>query len=306
MYIFKTMVYGGINNMNKIIIEVGSTCTKIDKFDGNNIEKLEGVTIQFKKHYNEDKCLRKSDVQELIKSVNALKIVSEDIYVCGTSIFRTLRDNEKENFLKRFKKETGYKFNIISQESENELTVFGATRFVNDKACIFIGGGGSTEIAMYNKEIKESCNTKIGVIDVMQEFPDLAEDLATTDLEKVKAFIKERLNLPKEKADILILAGGGHEKFARYSGIKYEENTVYKDSAAPIMMDIETREKETERYYKSISLNEIKRRVKEPDWWYATRAMSAFVLVVAEAIDAKYIIPTDIAMVYGILDKEEI
>lgn len=292
--------------MNKIIIEVGSICTKIDKFDGNNIEKLEGVTIQFKKHYNEDKCLRESDVQELIKSVNALKIVSKDIYVCGTSIFRTLTDNEKENFLKRFKKETGYNFNIISQESENELTVFGATRFVNDKACIFIGGGGSTEIAMYNKEIKESCNTKIGVIDVMQEFPDLAEDLATTDLEKVKAFIKERLNLPKEKADILILAGGGHEKFARYSGIKYEENTVYKDSAAPIMMDIETREKETERYYKSISLNEIKRRVKDPDWWYATRAMSAFVLVVAEAIDAKYIIPTDIAMVYGILDKEEI
>ncbi len=292
--------------MNKIIIEVGSICTKIDKFDGNNIEKLEGVTIQFKKHYNEDKCLRESDVQELIKSVNALKIVSKDIYVCGTSIFRTLTDNEKENFLKRFKKETGYNFNIISQESENELTVFGATRFVNDKACVFVGGGGSTEIAMYNKEIKESCNTKIGVIDVMQEFPDLAEDLATTDLEMVKTFIKKRLNLPKEKADILILAGGGHEKFARYSGIKYEENTVYKDSAAPIMMDIETREKETERYYKSISLNEIKRRVKDPDWWYATRAMSAFVLVVAEAIDAKYIIPTDIAMVYGILDKEEI
>ena len=248
--------------MNKIIIEVGSICTKIDKFDGNNIEKLEGVTIQFKKHYNEDKCLRESDVQELIKSVNALKIVSKDIYVCGTSIFRTLTDNEKENFLKRFKKETGYNFNIISQESENELTVFGATRFVNDKACVFVGGGGSTEIAMYNKEIKESCNTKIGVIDVMQEFPDLAEDLATTDLEMVKTFIKKRLNLPKEKADILILAGGGHEKFARYSGIKYEENTVYKDSAAPIMMDIETREKETERYYKSISLNEIKRRVK--------------------------------------------
>ena len=292
--------------MNKIIIEVGSICTKIDKFDGNNIEKLEGVTIQFKKHYNEDKCLRESDVQELIKSVNALKIVSKDIYVCGTSIFRTLTDNEKENFLKRFKKETGYNFNIISQESENELTVFGATRFVNDKACIFIGGGGSTEIAMYNKEIKESCNTKIGVIDVMQEFPDLAEDLATTDLEKVKAFIKERLNLPKEKADILILAGGGHEKFARYSGIKYEENTLYNDEASPIMMDIETRKSETERYYKSISLDEIRQRVKDPDWWYATRAMSAFVLVVAEAIDAKYIIPTDIAMVYGILDKEEI
>ena len=292
--------------MEKIIIEVGSTCTKVDKFDGKNVEKLDGVTIQFKKHYNEDKHLRESDVKELIKSVNELKNISEDIYVCGTSIFRTLNDNEKDEFLKRFKNETGYNFNIISQEKENELTVFGTTRFVNEKVCVFIGGGGSTEIAIYDKEIKESINTKVGVIDVMQEFPDLAENYATTELEKVKAFIKGKLNLPKEKADILILAGGGHEKFARYSGIKYEENTLYKDSASPIMMDIETRKKETERYYKSISLDEIRQRVKDPEWWYATRAMSAFALVVAEAIDAKYIVPTDIAMAYGILEKEKI
>ena len=289
--------------MDKIIIEVGSTCTKVDKFDGNNIEKLDGTTIQFKKHYNEDKCLRESDVKELIKSINDLKTISEDIYVCGTSVFRTLADNEKENFLKRFKKETGYDFNIISQESENELTVFGTTRFVNERVCVFIGGGGSTEIAIYDKEIKKSVNTKVGVIDVMQEFPDLAENFATTELETVKEFIKERLNLPNEKADILILAGGGHEKFARYSGIKYEKNTLYNDSESPIMMDIETRKKETERYYKSISLDEIRKRVKDPDWWYATRAMSAFTLVVAEAIGAKYIVPTDISMAYGIIAR---
>lgn len=72
-------------------------------------------------------------------------------------------------------------------------------------------------------------------------FPDLAEKYATTDLETVKSFIKERLK--------------------------------------------------------------IRKRVKDPEWWYATRAMSAFTLVVAEAIDAKYIVPTDIAMVYGILEK---
>lgn len=292
--------------MDKIIVEVGSTCTKVDKFNGKNIEKLEGKTIQFKKHYNEDKKLRESDVNELIKSIKELKNISKDIYVCGTSIFRTLNDLEKNTFLEKFKTETGYNFNIISQERENELTVFGTTRFVKDKVCVFIGGGGSTEIAIYDNGIKESVNSKIGVIDVMQKFPDLAENFATTNLETVKEFIKERLNLPKEKADILILAGGGHEKFARYSGIKFEKNTLYKDEASPIMMDIETRKSETERYYKSISLDEIRDRVNDPDWWYATRAMCAFVLVVAEVIGAKYIVPTNIAMVYGILDKGEI
>ena len=38
--------------MNKIIVEVGSTCTKIDKFNGKSIEKINGLTIQFKKHYH--------------------------------------------------------------------------------------------------------------------------------------------------------------------------------------------------------------------------------------------------------------
>lgn len=292
--------------MDKIIVEVGSTCTKVDKFNGKNVERLEGKTIQFKKHYNEDKKLRESDVNELIESIKELKNISKDIYVCGTSIFRTLNDLEKNTFLEKFKNETGYNFNIISQERENELTVFGTTRFVQDKVCVFIGGGGSTEIAIYDNGIKESINSKIGVIDVIQKFPDLAENFATTNLEIVKEFIKKRLNLPKEKADILILAGGGHEKFARYSGIKYEKNTLYKDEASPIMMDIEIRKSETERYYKSISLDEIRDRVNDPDWWYATRAMCAFVLVVAEEIGAKYIVPTDIAMVYGILNKGEI
>ena len=292
--------------MDKIIVEVGSTCTKVDKFNGKNVERLEGKTIQFKKHYNENKKLRESDVNELIESIKELKNISKDIYVCGTSIFRTLNGLEKNTFLEKFKNETGYNFNIISQERENELTVFGTTRFIQDKVCVFIGGGGSTEIAIYDNGIKESINSKIGVIDVMQKFPDLAENFATTNLETVKEFIKERLYLPKEKADILILAGGGHEKFARYSGIKYEKNTLYKDEASPIMMDIETRKSETERYYKSISLDEIRDRVNDPDWWYATRAMCAFVLVVAEEIGAKYIVPTDIAMVYGILNKGEI
>lgn len=291
--------------MKKIIVEVGSTCTKVDKYDGNKIEKLEGKTIQFKKHYNEDKKLRESDITELIESIKELKKITKDIYVCGTSIFRSLEETEKNEFLNKFKKETEYNFEIITQEKENELTVYGATRKVNQKVCVFIGGGGSTEISIYDNEIKENVNTKTGVIEVMQKFPDLAEDYATTDLEEVKKYIKEKLNCPKEKADILILAGGGHEKFARNSGIKYEENTLYKDKAEPIMMDIETRKKETERYYKEISLDEIRQKQKDPDWWYATRAMSAFVLVVAESIGAKYIIPTDIAMVYGILEKGE-
>ena len=292
--------------MEKIIVEVGSVCTKVDKFDGKKIERIKEKTIQFKKHYNEDKALRESDVTQLIYFINNLKKISKVIFVCGTSIFRTLSEVEKNDFIDRFQKETGYSFNIISQEQENKLTTYGATRFAKGKVCVLIGGGGSTEIAIFDKEIQESVNTKIGVIEIMQQFPDLANDIATTPLETVMEYIKPRLNLPKQKADILILAGGGHEKFARQSGIKYEKNTLYEDDASPIMMDIETRRSETKRFFTEISLDDIRVKSNDPDWWYATRAMCAFALVVAEQIGAKYIIPTDISMCYGIIDKGEI
>lgn len=289
--------------MNKIIIEVGSTNTKIDIFDGENIRRLDELTILFKKNYKENKSINPNDINILVNKVLELKDTYDDIYVCGTSIFRELQQDEKEIFLKDFLDKTGIEFNIISQDKENELTVLGATRFVDEKVCVFVGGGGSTEISVFDTTIVDSKNTPIGVVDVMNEFPDLADDYASTPLEEVMSYIEERLNVPNDKADILILAGGGHEVFARGSGIKYEDNTLYKDSSAKIMMDIETRKSETKRFYEAISLDDIKRSVSNPDWWFATRAMCAFVLVVAEKIGAKYIVPTNISMVYGILEQ---
>ena len=292
-------------NMDRIIIEVGSTVTKVDKYDGKTVERIQEKTIFFKKNYKEDKNIRKSDFEELIQIVKKLQNTYQNIYVCGTSIFRELEGSEKEEFLTRFKGATNLDFHIISQERESELTVLGATRFINEKSCVFIGGGGSTEIAIYDKGIKETANTNIGVMDVLSIFPDLNDNIAMTSLEEVKKYIKERLNVFKAKANVLILCGGGHEKFARLSGILYEENTLYQDELAPIMMDIDTRTKETIRYFQEISLDKIKERVEDPDWWDATRAMCAFVLVVAEMVGAKYIVPTNIGMVYGIIEELE-
>ena len=287
--------------MEKIIIEVGSTVTKVDLYDGEDIKRLEEKTILFKKNYGVNHCLNEEDVLELVQIVKKYLEKYIDIYVCGTSIFRKLSGEERKEFLDTFKKETGLDFHIISEEEENHLTVKGATRQVNDRVCVMIGGGGSTEIAIYDGEIIEEVNTAIGVIDVLNAFPDLSEDISKTSLEEVMAYIKKRLNLPKLKADVLILAGGAHEMFARESGITYQENKVYQDHHAPIMMDIESRIRDTKKYFEEISLNQIKEKASDPAWWDATRAMCAFALVVAETVDAKIIIPTDISMTYGII-----
>lgn len=288
--------------MERVIVEVGSTCTKVDVYNGKEIKHIGEKTIEFKNNYKKENKLNEIDVRKLIVLVNELKLKYSDIYVGGTSIFRDLKDQEKTDFLKLFYDETGIKFDIIDQKKENILTVKGVTRNIDKRVAVLVGGGGSTEITIFDKEIKEMVNSQIGVIDIMNKFPDLAEDKAKSDIEDVKREIKKKLNLPKQKADILVLAGGAHMYFAINSGIKYEKNNLYNDKFQPMVMDIETREKETERYYKEISLDEIRSKVESPRWWYGTRAMCAFVLVVAEEIGAKYIVPTDISMVYGLLE----
>ena len=290
--------------MEKLIIEVGSTNTKLDLYDGVEVVHIGSETIEFKRNYKKENKLNDKDVKTLINLVNKYKEKYRNVYVCGTSIFRNLDIAQKQEFLNTFNKETGVEFEIISSERENELTVYGTTKNVNRKVAIFIGGGGSTEIAIYENGIKEMINTQFGVMDIMNMFPDLGDDLATTKLETVQKVIKEKLNLPKEKADILILAGGGHTHFALDSGVSYEKNTLFEDKLEPVMMDIETRKIDTQKYYEEISLDDIRKRVNDPNWWYATRAMCAFVLNVAEAIGAKYIVPTDISMVYGIVEGE--
>ena len=289
--------------MEKIIIEVGSNNTKIDLYNGKEVKHLKTEVIEFKKNYKKENKLDEKDINTLINIVKDYKKNYENIYVCGTSIFRNLTEEQNIEFLNRFYKETNLKFDIISQEKENELTVIGTTRNVNDKVAVLVGGGGSTEITIYENGIKEMVNSPIGVVDIMNKFLDLADDFATTDIETIKNEIKKKIKLPKEKADILILAGGGHLYFALNSGINYQKNNLYTDELQPIMMDIETRKKDTDRYYKEISLDDIRKKVDNPNWWYATRAMCAFVLVIAEEIGAKYIIPTDISMVYGLLDN---
>lgn len=290
--------------MEKLIIEVGSTVTKVDLYDGEKVENVEEKTIWFKKHYKENNRLNINDIEELIKLVKEKKEEYENIYVCGTSVFRALDEESKKAFLDFFLENTGVEFHIISQDEETIYTVIGATKNIKQKVGVFIGGGGSTEIAVCeNGKIIEMANTKMGVMDVMDKFPDLSEDIAKTDVETVRSFIKEKLNLPQNKVDILILAGGGHLKFALNSGINYESNTLFKDEDEPIMMSIETRKKDTQKYFKEISLDEIRNRVSDPKWWYATRAMTAFVLEAAENMDVKYIIPTNIPMIYGIIKE---
>ena len=61
--------------MNKIIIEVGSTNTKIDIYDGKNVNRLDELTILFKQNYKKNNSIDKEEIKSLIDYILNLNIV---------------------------------------------------------------------------------------------------------------------------------------------------------------------------------------------------------------------------------------
>ena len=59
--------------MIKIIVEVGSTVTKIDKVIGEKIEHLQTLTLWLKKNYKKENKFLEEDIRTLISKVKELK-----------------------------------------------------------------------------------------------------------------------------------------------------------------------------------------------------------------------------------------
>lgn len=286
------------------IIEIGSTNTKAYLYENGEIKDLGFKTIEFKSNYNKEKKIADSDKEALYEYIK--EINEEKTYVFGTSIFRNLDDKEKEVWLKEFKEKTNLDFNIATADMENELTVYGAISQIdyNKKIAVMIGGGASTELAIVkNKKIIEKVNSSFGTINVTENYPDLKTDLVTSKYEEMVESTKQLVNIPKNKADIMILAGG--DFIYAYEQLSYplEKNRFYDDKKQPYCLDVETMKKFDKKFFYEMSLEEICKRTKKDGWWRGARGMRLCVTALVDILDVKYIIPTRISMVYGIVEK---
>ncbi len=169
--------------------------------------------------------------------------------------------------------------------------------------CIFIGGGGSTElIFINNKKIIDKKFFNFGVVDITKTFESLKEDFNTCTFDEVYKYIESLIGNIDIQCDILILAGGDHLYW--YNNAKYElnENTLYKNKNQPYMITIDTSDKYDKNALET-SLNRIRANSDNPLWFDGSRAMKVITNVISHKISAKYIIPTKINMEDGLSQK---
>ena len=287
-----------------VIIEIGSTNTKGYLYENGIISDLGFKTIEFKNHYKKENKIDEEDKKILFDFVN--KIKEENTYVFGTSIFRNLTPLQKEEWLNEFKDKTGIEFRIVTSDMENEFTVYGAIQNTDykGKVAVMIGGGGSTELSIVeDKKIIEKANSSFGAMDTTDMFPDIRTDKASTDYDLMVEETKKLVNVPKNKADILILAGGDYIYF--YEELKYPvtKNKFCDNPLQPYSLDVKTMDKLDRDFFYNVSLDEVCERTQNEGWWRGARGMRLCVKSLVDILDVKYIVPTRITMVYGIVEK---
>ncbi len=286
------------------IVEIGSTNTKAYLYENEVIKDIGFQTIEFKNHYKIAKKIDSQDKKDLFQFIKGLG--EENCFIYGTSIFRNLSDTEKEEWVAEFKQETGFEFQIVTPDMENEFTVYGAIANTDyqGKVAVMIGGGGSTELSIVeNGKIIEKANSSFGAMDTTDMFPDLREDVAYSDYNTMIAKTKELVNIPKNKADILILAGGDYIYFYEELNYPILKNKFCDNPLQPYCLDIETMDTCDKNFFYEVSLEEVCQKTKKDGWWRGARGMRLCVKSLVDILEVKYIIPTRISMVYGIAEK---
>lgn len=288
------------------ILEVGSTNTKAYIYDNGNLIDLGSKYIAFKNNYKTNNKILESDINELYSFINKVKEKVDKVYAFGTSIFRKITEDEKNTFINRLKNEFDIDFKVVSADEESEYTVRGVISNIdyNNKMAVAIGGGGSTEVAIIeNKEIIKKVNLDFGAMDITDKYPELKSDKVTTSFDEILNYTMSLVNGLDDSVDTLVLAGGDYIYFYETVGYKMEDNHLYNDKNQPYLIEFTVAD-DYDKDILSKSLDEIK--AKCPDnvgWWNGARGMRFCMNAVARKLNAKYIVPTRINMIIGLINE---
>ena len=288
---------------NKLaIIEIGSNNTKTHVYEDNKTIYDNNTTIEFKANYKKNNRIEDTDLELLYKVIETVKEYTDNIHIYGCSIFRKLSQEELDDINNTIDEKYGLKIEVVSQEDEAKYTAMGCYSNIDyaGTICVFIGGGGSTELLFVNnKEIIDKKYYNFGVVDVTSKFETLKEDIPTCTFDEVYDYIDSLVNDINVKADVLILAGGDHFYWYNNAGYELLENTLYKNENQKYMITKEMSDK-YDRDALVTSMDRIRSNSDNPKWFDGSRAMKVITNLISNKIDAKYIVPTRINMEDGL------
>ena len=298
--------------MRSYYIDLGSSTIKVYCYE-HDLELVEEHSIYFKNDFDSEKGISKNNLKELcdyfeeIKNRYDLKYYNTNIFVTG--IFRNLTQKRKQDLVKLFNEKFDLHFNIISHGIENYyLTKAMENDYNNKKVLIINMGGKTTELVTFvGDKITDTKNLTIGVADLLNNFDKVNDKYSGDTVEDMEKFVAQRLSNIKLDNDYdCVIFTGGEERFELLTGVHLVNNTLFDDNIHKYMHSLEDYIKGTEKVFYNISLEELYELMPgNPKWMDGARSGAIIPLVLFKMANVKWIIPSDLNLINGVINDSE-
>ena len=290
-------------------IDLGSSTIKVYSYN-SELKLLEEHSIYFKNDFDSEKGISENNLKELcdyfeeIKSKYDLKYYNTNIYVTG--IFRNLVPGRKQELVKLFNDKFDLHFNIISHGIENYYLGKAMQNDYNGNKVLIINMGGKTTelVTFVGDSITDTKNINVGVADLLNNFDKVNEKYSGNTLEEMEEFIVDKLSDIDLDSDYdCAIFTGGEERFELLTKFNLVENTLFNDGIHKYMLTLDDYISGTENVLYNISLDELHALMpSNPKWMDGARSGAIIPLVLFKKSNVKWIIPSDLNLINGVIN----
>lgn len=295
--------------MKNYYIDLGSSTIKVYCFE-EELKLMEENSIYFKNGFDAIEGISKENLVELcdyfevIKNKYDLRYDNTHIFVTG--IFRDLILERRQELVKLFNDKFDLHFNIISHGIENYYLGKAMENDYNNKKVLIINMGGKTTelVTFVGDKITDTKNLTIGVADLLNNFDKVNLEYSGNTMEEMEEFVLERLgDLQLDKDYDCAIFTGGEERFELLTGFNLVTNTLFDDNIHKYMLSLEDYISGTAKVFYEMKLDELYKLMPEnPKWMDGARSGAIIPLVLFRLANVKYIIPSDLNLINGVIN----
>ena len=168
-------------------------------------------------------------------------------------------------------------------------------------------GGKSTELVTFVEgKIADYEYLKIGVADLLNNFPQVNEEISACSIEEMNEFVKGKLkDITFDKDYDCAIFTGGEERFEKLTNFNLVPNTLFQDGIHKYMLSLEDYIEGTQKVFDTITLSELYKLMPgNPKWMDGARAGAIIPLDIFELANIKTIIPSDLNLINGVINDK--
>ena len=293
----------------KFYIDCGSSTIKTYAYDLGKLVLVEEHSIYMKNGFSKETGIAENNIKALISYLKDLKerkkFSFENTFIYATGIYREIPEEQRQKLVAIVNDKLDLYFNIISHGVENYYLGKAMEADYNNKKVMVVNmGGKTTELVTFeNNKITQRHNLKVGVADLLNNFPQSNDKYSSAKIDDMVDFVKQKIAGEKFDVDYdCAIFTGGELRFEKLAGYALEKNDLFNDGLHDKKVSFDNFVKGNQKIFYEMTLEELYALMpSNPKWMDGARAGAVLPQAIFEKANIKTIIPSDLNLINGVI-----